>query len=553
MTETIFKKRSETPTIPKNSDLLCLEHNEPLKGICMYPNICYQRLLCRSCRQQHEEKHFKFYEDLNDVLDLKGSINQELDKITLTIEDLNIQIKYINNDMMKKLDNLAYELQNLIIYRIGQQKQKIKAMLTQKVDLNSSILKEIANAKEQLAIKINNSKISKSSHILSDLSCYYARVHNRFLSSDSSFNKFFNSNIEQHQKLKDLDIIKEIKDAYEIIIAQSVNNIHEYIPSIKYPLEVNLLPEFDPEKLIHKATIATGHKGIWWGALVYDSKKDHIISGGNEGLIKVWDRQTNKLLQDIPSEHGWISKLLCLPEKQLLLSCGQDYKARVWDTSSAVANYVLKFVFSQHVKEIYSMEYIPEYDMMASGGNDGTVKLWNLSTGDMVQTIWADGEVFRCLCYIKHMNWLAAGIKSGAILILNLDGNNPSLLYSIKFDEMSSILCMHSVENENIIISGEIDGKVSIWKLGKEEGTCIAAYKTNGAVYNIEAFYHQDYVFYTNDDYKWKIMRLSSGEIMKEYIGHSKERGGTCLIWMKKKYNMITGFTDEIRIWEYDV
>jgi hypothetical protein len=543
--------RQASPTKLKKGELPCLLHNDSLKGLCMYPNICSQRLLCKTCRQTHEEKHFRYYEDIDDVLE--GKILDELDKIVKQIEDITTHLKTSSTLAVQKLDELAIELQNYIMNSIKQEKERLTNSINQRISVNIALVNEILNTKKELDNKLNEAHLARSNKenpkVFEDLACYYARIHNRFLNNDSSFNKYRNAALDFEKHATETEIVDKFRTSYKNAVKHIYQDLNECFPPLKHPMEANLLPDLNPDKIFHSSTIATGHKGIWWGALVYVPSKEHIISGGNEGIIKVWDKQTKKLVHQLQADHGWISKMLYIPEKELLLSGGQDCKIRVWDINHA---YQLKQVFSEHTKEIYCMEYMADLETVATGGNDGKIILWDINTADVIQTIWAENEIFRCLCYLKHLSWLAAGLKSGAILIFKMERDNPSLLYSIKFNEMSSILCMRYIESEDTIITGEIDGKISIWKLGKEEGSCIAAYKTNGAVYNIEAFYHQDYIFYTNDDAKWRIMRLSSGEVIREFPGSSKDRGGTCLCWMKKKYNIITGFTDEIRVWEYD-
>ncbi len=238
-----------------------------------------------------------------------------------------------------------------------------------------------------------------------------------------------------------------------------------------------------------------------------------------------------------------------IEEQNFLLSGGKDGKIKVWDLGD---NLNLKCMFREHTKEIYSMDYINDFKLVVSGGNDGTVKVWDPDNGEMVQSIEANGENFRAICYMLNTGKLATGLKSGEIFIFKIGKISSSLLYSIKFSEMSGILTLKYIASEDLLVSGEIDGKISFWAIGDTEANCIKAYQANGAIYNIQIFYQKDCLFYTNDDNKWKVLKLSNGEIIAEYQGNSTtQKGGTALCGMGVGYNVVTGFTDEIKIWNY--
>ena len=46
--------------------------------------------------------------------------------------------------------------------------------------------------------------------------------------------------------------------------------------------------------------------------------------------------------------------------------------------------------FSGHTKEVYSVVFSKNSETIASSSQDGTVKVWNVTTGSCIQTLQAD-------------------------------------------------------------------------------------------------------------------------------------------------------------------
>ena len=70
---------------------------------------------------------------------------------------------------------------------------------------------------------------------------------------------------------------------------------------------------------------------------------------------------------------------------QILASCGNDRTVKLWDVQSGECLKTLK----GHTGEVWSIAFSPLGSILASGSQDGTVKLWDISTGECLNTLRA--------------------------------------------------------------------------------------------------------------------------------------------------------------------
>ena len=59
--------------------------------------------------------------------------------------------------------------------------------------------------------------------------------------------------------------------------------------------------------------------------------------------------------------------------------------------------------------------------LVASGSEDGTIKIWNIDTNCLVKTLYGHTNKVRCLEVLENDNYLASGSDDTTILIWNID------------------------------------------------------------------------------------------------------------------------------------
>ncbi len=75
----------------------------------------------------------------------------------------------------------------------------------------------------------------------------------------------------------------------------------------------------------------SGHENGANCSLFYGDEEETLLSGGKDGLLKIWDWQAEKLLKTIPA-HNFAIYDLCLANRETIISASRDKSLKIWST-----------------------------------------------------------------------------------------------------------------------------------------------------------------------------------------------------------------------------
>jgi hypothetical protein len=96
-------------------------------------------------------------------------------------------------------------------------------------------------------------------------------------------------------------------------------------------------------------------KGLKDGVLcaTFSSDDKRIISGSQDGSVKIWDAGTGQEILTLNGHKGWVTSLLFSPDRQRIVSGSLDGTVKIWETAEANGNFDSRRI-SRHVDALFA-------------------------------------------------------------------------------------------------------------------------------------------------------------------------------------------------------
>jgi len=109
-----------------------------------------------------------------------------------------------------------------------------------------------------------------------------------------------------------------------------------------------------------------------------------VASASLDGSIKLWSVSTGELLLTVPDAHSaaGVGSVDFIPDGQLLATGGADNTVRLWSNTGQLLN-----TFEGHTGPVETVAWSPDGQFLASASRDWTVRIWNPTTGEPLHTL----------------------------------------------------------------------------------------------------------------------------------------------------------------------
>ena len=101
-----------------------------------------------------------------------------------------------------------------------------------------------------------------------------------------------------------------------------------------------------------------------------------VTADENEGA-RLWNLASNKLVRTLSLARGQVAAAACSPDGNQVITTGEDDTAVIWDAHSGARLHTL----SGHTGQVISVAISPDGKLAATGSSDHTARVWNLATG----------------------------------------------------------------------------------------------------------------------------------------------------------------------------
>ncbi len=177
----------------------------------------------------------------------------------------------------------------------------------------------------------------------------------------------------------------------------------------------------------------------WAFALAYSPNGTLIATGGGDNAIRLWDPQSRVPIGEMHGHTDDVHTVVFSPDGKTLISSGDDKTIRFWDLESGLETRKL----TGHKAQIPAIAISPDGKLLASASRDDTVCLWDVDSGSLLKTFPTDGQFdVNTVAFDRLSTTLASGDQNGTIRLWDLQtlelkqtmrGHNGKI-YKIAFD-----------------------------------------------------------------------------------------------------------------------
>jgi guanine nucleotide-binding protein subunit beta-2-like 1 protein len=205
-------------------------------------------------------------------------------------------------------------------------------------------------------------------------------------------------------------------------------------------------------------------------SVAFSADNRQIVSGSRDKTIKLWNTLGEcKYTIEEQGHTEWVSTVRFSPNaaNPIIVSGGWDKLVKVWN----LTNCKLRTNLVGHSGYINTVTVSPDGSLCASGGKDGTARLWDLNEGKHLYSMDA-GDIIHSLVFSPTRYWLCAATQTSIkiwdlenkTVVADLNKNHPD--FQAKTTNPAPISLAWSADGTTLY-AGYTDNVIRVWEVSR--------------------------------------------------------------------------------------
>ncbi|XP_011257031.1 transducin beta-like protein 3 isoform X1 [Camponotus floridanus] len=265
----------------------------------------------------------------------------------------------------------------------------------------------------------------------------------------------------------------------------------------------------------------------------------NILTHHKSGLFKLWDWKDNKLIKLWKSIHrGPVTRIAFSNNDVLMASGGSDSAVRLWNLQHHTCTHHFKGL--QGVTSV--LEFHPDItkQLLFGAGDDTKIHGWDINTGQKMVTLSGHFSKVTSLNFHEKENYLVSSGRDRVLILWDISsGTSIRILpvyegiegaFIIPFKSLPAFIKLHRKDDIYIASGGE-KGVVKIWEMksGKliytQDNSLVSPAKEEGSLSITHLLYNNVHKIFAvvSVDHNIIIHSLELFECKKQLVGYSDE------------------------------
>lgn len=188
------------------------------------------------------------------------------------------------------------------------------------------------------------------------------------------------------------------------------------------------------------------------------------VSGHRDGSIALWDLETGDRLAAFKRSDASIWSVTFTGDADRFAAASHDWRVLLFDAREPAAPV---HVLEGHEGAVQALAYSPAGDLLASGGVDRTIRLWNRESASLIRAYRGHNEAVTAVSIAADGRILASGSLDGAI---RLWSTTSTRTYRNLRGHRGRVTALAFSPDGQLLVSAGDDGVVRLWELGRRRG-----------------------------------------------------------------------------------
>lgn len=265
------------------------------------------------------------------------------------------------------------------------------------------------------------------------------------------------------------------------------------------------------------------HESAVW-ALSFHPLRAELLTATQDGTLSRWSVQRGTLIADWQAHAGIIYSAQYSPDGAIIASGGDDLTLRLWDT--ATGEPLPDAPPAEHPNWVLSVAFSPNGRVVASAGVDGDIYFWDTTNGERLLQIDT-----------PHTNWIRHITFNNTGQYLLTSGQDG---ISLLWDTVTSNLALNPLRahtdalrgaaflpNSTQFITAGLDGRILLWDTTRASALINRQTRTRADLFTLVPVPNSDAVIVSGgvarnqpEDYTLRWLDAISGEEQRALAGH---------------------------------